>query len=87
MQDDELPTYAIWRRRCQPLMEQGIVHRCRAREEANLCLETWAYDPLVLSAGDTVDPLSLFLSMRDSPDERIQQQLRILMEGIEWLKD
>jgi hypothetical protein len=68
-------------------MEQGIVRWCRTREEANLYLEIWAYDPLVLSAGDTVDPLSLFLSMRDSPDERIQQQLRILLEGIEWLKD
>jgi hypothetical protein len=87
MQDDELPTYAIWRRRYRSLMEQGMVHGCCAREEANLCLETWTYDPLVLSAEDTVDPLSLFLTMRDSPDERIQQQLRILIEGIEWLKD
>jgi hypothetical protein len=31
-----------------------------------------------------VDPLSLFLSLRDFPDERVQQQLESLIDQIPW---
>jgi hypothetical protein len=36
-------------------------------------LETWSYDPALLSQSQTVDPLSLWLSLPDSPDERVHQ--------------
>jgi hypothetical protein len=33
--------------------------------------ETWSYDPRLLSTRDTVDPLSLYLYMRDSPQPEL----------------
>lgn len=47
-------------------------------------METWSYDPLLLARGDRVDALSLHLSLRDSPDERIQQQLTELIDHVAW---
>ena len=45
----------------------------------------WSYAPAVTS-GDArqVDDLSLFLSMRDSPDERVQAALQEMMEDMPW---
>jgi len=36
------------------------------------------------SAGLAADPLSLFLSLRHSPDERVRQQLARLIDQIVW---
>jgi hypothetical protein len=84
IQDDKVPTCAVWRRSFKPLMERGTLQTCRSSEDASALLEVWTYDPLVLSDGEAVDPLSLFLSLRDSPDERVQQQLQVLIESIAW---
>ena len=81
---DRVPTFAIWKDRLRPDLENGVLNSCRGREEANACIEAWNYDPLILSGGETVDPLSLYLSLRDSPDERVQQQLEKLIEGVAW---
>ena len=43
-------------------------------------IEVWRYDPRLLSSGQCVDPLSLYLSMKDSPDARIQIALAELLE-------
>jgi len=47
-------------------------------------IELWAYDPHLLSRGETVDMLSLFLTLRASTDERIQKALSEMMESIKW---
>ncbi|HOK54391.1 MAG TPA: transcriptional regulator, partial [Armatimonadota bacterium] len=47
-------------------------------------LEIWRYDPFVLSSTNAVDRLSLFLSLRDTNDERIEAALDEMMEGVEW---
>ena len=44
----------------------------------------WRYDPTLLSEEDVADRLSLYLSLKDNPDERIEGALRELMEGIRW---
>lgn len=43
-------------------------------------LEFWKYNPKLLSDGGTVDILSLYLSMKDNQDERIQSSLSEMME-------
>ena len=48
--------------------------------EGNFCLEVWKYDPSVLVDDlpndlPVVDPLSLYLSLKDSHDERIENAL------------
>jgi DNA-binding MarR family transcriptional regulator len=44
-------------------------------------IEVWSYDPRVLSDGPTVDLLSLYLSLRDDVDERVQSALEQLLKG------
>lgn len=47
-------------------------------------LQVWCYAPGLLSVSDTVDPLSLYLSLQDDPDERVEIALEELMKGIPW---
>lgn len=53
--------------------------------DAGTCVvELWRYPPLATGSQDLVDPLSLYLSLRDSKDERLQLALKGLMEQIAW---
>ena len=61
-----------------------MIHGCPHREDANARIETWTYAPALLADGKGVDPLSLFLSLRDDPDERVQAALAAMMEGFTW---
>ena len=47
-------------------------------------LEIWKYDPTKLSDSDTIDLLSLNLSLLSEEDERVQGELESLMEGYRW---
>jgi hypothetical protein len=54
-------------------------------EVDTVLIEQWWYPPAVLSE-DTkvVDRLSLYLSLRNDPDERVQAALAQLLEGVKW---
>lgn len=52
--------------------------------EDGLRLETWSYDPGLLSHDKTVDRLSLYLSLEDRRDERLDQAAEALLEDIPW---
>lgn len=47
-------------------------------------IEIWRYDPHLLSVEKTVDKLSLYLSLRDNEDERVQIELDNLINEIQW---
>lgn len=47
-------------------------------------IEVWRYDPRLLSKTNTVDKLSLYLSLRNNEDERVQIELENLINGIQW---
>ena len=48
-------------------------------------IEVWKYAPARLAGESTcVDNLSLYLTLKDDPDERVRGELRTLLEGIEW---
>ena len=48
-------------------------------------VEVWIYDPYLLSQdGEYVDTLSLYLSLRDSADERTRKELNQLMNDYLW---
>ncbi len=82
--DDPLPTFALSAEAFQASLEKGIFHGCNGPEEATLRMESWSYDPLLLASGRRVDALSLHLSLRESLDERIQQQLAELIQHVAW---
>lgn len=55
-----------------------------SRDQADFVIETWSYDPAVLSDTDTVDPLSLYAQFRDHRDERVSMAAEHLLENIPW---
>jgi DNA-binding MarR family transcriptional regulator len=53
-------------------------------EDAPIEVELWRYDPKPLSVNNIVDPLSLYLSLKDEPDERIEQAREQLLKELAW---
>ena len=53
-------------------------------DDARFEIETWSYDPGVLATGETVDPLSLYLTVRNHADERVAQAADQLLEQFQW---
>jgi len=47
-------------------------------------LEVWIYDPKRFAKDGRVDPFSLYLSLRDKKDERVEQALDEMMEKVKW---
>jgi hypothetical protein len=48
-------------------------------------LEVWYYDPTILSKGNEIDKLSLYLSLKEHEDERLQGALKKMINEIVWL--
>ena len=84
LEDDRLPTYAVSKKHLSALIDNRLSRQTHGSEEATFSLEVWRYDPLPLAKEGTVDPLSLYLSLRNSPDERVQQQLEPILEAVSW---
>ncbi|MBR0093256.1 MAG: MarR family transcriptional regulator [Lachnospiraceae bacterium] len=49
------------------------------RDLGGLPVELWRYDPRLLSSQDNVDDISLYLSLRDQEDDRVQRALDELL--------
>lgn len=47
-------------------------------------VQTWIYDPKILADENVVDRLSLYLSLKDHYDERVQIELENMMNEIKW---
>ncbi len=47
-------------------------------------IEIWRYSPFFLTNGHYVDTLSLYLSLKNNDDERIQIELENLINDIKW---
>lgn len=79
-----LPTYAIAASGWREFFRRFQISDLREAYEGEAIIETWRYDPKILSTGRTVDVLSLFAQFWDSPDERVAQAARQLLERLEW---
>lgn len=66
------------------IYEHGSIELIPIREGGTMDIEVWAYPPSFLSDDGIVDPLSLYLSLRDSADERVEAALDEMMETIKW---
>lgn len=82
--DDRLPTYALRASMLEGWLRKGTIIRCPDAETANAKMEGWAYEPKLLGDNLNVDVLSLYLSLRDSHDERVQKELEQLIQGVHW---
>ncbi len=54
------------------------------RDQASSIMETWSYDPATLSAGQTVDPLSLYTQFHDHCQERVSMAAERLLDRMRW---
>jgi hypothetical protein len=82
---DSAPVYAMSMSEFNAAVEEGKLLRHFRGETDSVEIEQWIYAPTVISGdGKQVDDLSLYLSLRDSPDERVQSALVEMMEAMPW---
>jgi hypothetical protein len=53
-------------------------------DEQALCVELWRYNPRLVKDSPYVDELSLWLSIRDSDDERVEMAADELLGAVQW---
>jgi DNA-binding MarR family transcriptional regulator len=75
---------AVSRDAWRSLHEQDALMEAAAREPDALNLEVWNYPPTLFTDGELVDRLSLYLSLRETNDERIEAALEHMMGGSLW---
>ena len=68
--------------------EWGVEHKQLLNKfDGDYLVEVWRYDPSILEKNHTVDPLSLYLSLRAIEDERIRIELKNMISNVTWLED
>jgi DNA-binding MarR family transcriptional regulator len=76
------PIYAMGREAWKTL--GGEVKLIPVEDEDTCRIQLWRYDPALFAFDGRVDRFSLFLSLRDEEDERVQTALEEMMENTEW---
>lgn len=71
---------ASWKR----IEEDLALSPATAFDDDRADLQTWTYDPGILATDGVIDRLSLYLSVRENPDERVAQAAEELLEKFEW---
>lgn len=82
--DDPLPTYAMTSDALRTAIRRNTMVTCNDKDDAVAVVEGWRYDPQRLATGDICDPLSLYLALHETADERVQQQLQRLLKDVSW---
>lgn len=82
--DDSIPTYAMNRAAFTKQLETGQLRGWPDENGAHAALQCWNYNPSVLSDAPHVDPLSLYLSLRETHDERVQGELESMLGAFPW---
>lgn len=65
-------------------LQQDKILQLTLPEPGGLEIEIWKYTPTQFAYEGKVDRLSLYLSLKNSGDERVQSALDALLEGMEW---
>lgn len=78
------PVYAISDEQWKTGNQRGNLIRLPFDEPDSMEIELWNYSPALFAKNGIADPLSLFLSLKESRDERVQAALDKLMGDIRW---
>lgn len=81
LNEPSLPIFAIGPAQWKALKNSSIVE-VPSSEEALIELEIWHYNPNLFSKNKIVDPYSLYLSLENVKDERVETALEDMMEKI-----
>lgn len=60
------------------------VREIPVQDTGTCLLQIWRYDPGLFARDGYVDPFSLYLSLRNDTDERVQSALQKMMEDEKW---
>jgi hypothetical protein len=74
---------AITAEAAQQARQAGIFFEPREIADG-IAVQLWRYEPGMQAKEKTVDPLSLWLSLRDKRDDRIQMALGEIEEKFPW---
>ena len=75
--------YAIYKEEWYRLSKDESVKKMiePIQTESNIKLQIWSYPPNLWGDGDIIDRYSLYLSLKDEKDERIEQALKEMLAG------
>ncbi len=80
--ESQYRTYAMSREEYKLLQIRNNVVELEYPAQDAIEIEIWSYSPRLLSQGERVDNLSLYLSLKDNEDERVEMALESLLEQI-----
>lgn len=79
------PVFGMTKKQFDTMVEEKKFKVTSAVDETRAWVEIWAYRSLA-DDKNMADEASLLLSLKDNPDERVQQALDDLQESVSWLK-
>lgn len=77
----DYPVFAVGLQEWKSVVQQYEVAILPQAEPDAVMVEIWSYDPRLFSADNVVDRLSLFLSLRADPSERVKSAIEEMMEN------
>lgn len=80
--------YAIEKTDYQNLVKRNAFENVN-KDEGKICMEVWKYSPGRIwgdffSIHNSVDPISLYISLQDSADERVEMALEQIIREFQW---
>lgn len=73
-------TVAVSKKRYQELKKSGVYWD----KYGEACIQIWMYDPKLLSINGIADKLSLYLTLKEHYDERVQIELENMLNEMQW---
>jgi hypothetical protein len=80
----EYTTYALSREDWKALRQRHKINEVPVQDPDASEVEVWWYPPALFAEDGIVDPLSLYLSMKEDHDERTETVLEEMMEKFKW---
>lgn len=78
------PIYAVTPDVWKTMRLHDDITELTIHEPGSVEIEIWKYSPELFARDGIADPLSLFISLKDTQDERVEMALDALMETFEW---
>lgn len=78
------PIYAMDTEEWKEMQATGEVRELTIHEPGSMEVEIWKYSPKLFAKDGLVDPLSLYMSLKSTKDERVEIALDTLLETFQW---
>jgi hypothetical protein len=78
------PVYAFGSDEWKTWSRRHTITELSAPEPGSLEIELWTYSPAQFAVEGFVDRLSLYLSLKDIDDERVEAAIGDMMEAMQW---